>query len=87
MFVRKRRFDELMEFAARLLDAKMRLHQHIDKLHAEISYLKQTRVTPRSSEFSDEEIRALIRLCHPDRHNGSEAATRMTGRLLQLRRR
>lgn len=38
------------------------------------------------SQFTDEEIASLIRLCHPDKHGGSEAATRMTQKLLELRR-
>ena len=39
------------------------------------------------SQFTDEEIASLIRLCHPDKHDGSEAATRMTQRLLEMRKR
>lgn len=38
------------------------------------------------SQFSQDEIKALIRLCHPDKHNGSEAATRLTGKLLEMRK-
>ncbi len=38
------------------------------------------------SQFSQEDIKALIRLCHPDKHNGSEAATRLTGKLLEMRK-
>lgn len=37
------------------------------------------------SQFTDEEIASLIRLCHPDKHNNSQLATRMTQRLLEMR--
>lgn len=36
-------------------------------------------------QFTQSEIESLIRLCHPDKHNGRELATRMTARLLELR--
>ena len=31
------------------------------------------------------EIKKLITLCHPDKHNGKDVATEMTQRLLELR--
>ena len=34
-----------------------------------------------------ERLRQLIRLCHPDLHNGSELATNVTSWLLDLRKR
>jgi hypothetical protein len=41
---------------------------------------------PPAAPLSQEQVRALIKLCHPDRHSGSEAATKMTQWLLSLRR-
>lgn len=38
------------------------------------------------NQFTQEEIKALIRLCHPDRHNGSEASIKITQKLLKLRK-
>lgn len=35
--------------------------------------------------FTEEEIGMMIRLCHPDKHNGSAAATHITQRLLEIR--
>lgn len=43
-------------------------------------------VAPRNSTFTPEEIETLVSLCHPDKHNGSERANKMTARLLQLRK-
>lgn len=39
-----------------------------------------------STQFNKQEIRDLIKLCHPDRHDGSELAQVMTRKLLQLRK-
>lgn len=35
--------------------------------------------------LSGEDLDRLIRLCHPDKHNGSEAATKATQMLLAMR--
>lgn len=36
-------------------------------------------------QFTQEEIRILIQLCHPDKHNGKESAANITKKLLALR--
>lgn len=36
--------------------------------------------------FTPDEIARLVRLCHPDKHGGSAAATEITTKLLQLRK-
>ncbi len=38
-----------------------------------------------AGEFSDEDVDRLIRLCHPDKHNGSEASNAITAKLLTVR--
>lgn len=38
------------------------------------------------NQFDQDEIRSLIRLCHPDRHAGSASAVRITQKLLMLRK-
>lgn len=35
--------------------------------------------------FTKEEIKLLIKLCHPDKHGNSEEANRITSKLLRLR--
>lgn len=35
--------------------------------------------------LSKEEIKTLISLCHPDKHNGKKSAVEITQRLLELR--
>jgi len=36
-------------------------------------------------QFSQEDIKRLLRLCHPDRHDNSDAANEMTKKLLSMR--
>lgn len=40
----------------------------------------------KNSQFTPEEIDKLVRLCHPDKHNNSQAATELTAKLLKLRK-
>lgn len=36
-------------------------------------------------QFTKEEIRILIKFCHPDKHGGSKEAGEITARLLKMR--
>lgn len=46
---------------------------------------QQIHTRPAPPQFSAEEIKRLVRLCHPDRHNNSEASVKMTQKLMNLR--
>lgn len=39
-----------------------------------------------SAQLTQAEIRQLLQLCHPDKHDGKQLAVDMTHRLLQLRK-
>lgn len=39
----------------------------------------------RSLQFDNDDIKRLIRLCHPDKHGNSETANIMTKKLLNMR--
>jgi hypothetical protein len=39
-----------------------------------------------SSEFTQEDIKRLIQLCHPDKHNNSTIAKEITAKLLKHRK-
>ncbi len=45
-------------------------------------------VLPKEAEIqiTQEHITTLLQLCHPDKHDGKESATRMTQLLLSLRK-
>lgn len=58
------------------------LRERVRDLEQEIEALRQqTRIAPRIAEM----LPRLVRLCHPDRHHGSRAATEVTQALLALR--
>lgn len=61
------------------------LVQRINDLGGE-AFLKHAKI-PNSdvSGFSEEDIRSMIYLCHPDKHNNSSSATRITQMLIVLR--
>lgn len=40
---------------------------------------------PTPQQFTKDEISALIRLCHPDKHGGSKTSTEITVKLLEMR--
>lgn len=37
-------------------------------------------------QLTEDEIKSLLNLCHPDKHDGKTAAVRMTQRLLEMRK-
>lgn len=57
-----------------------------DELLAERQQRQREYVEKGDTQLTKEDIDALLRLCHPDRHGGRELATRMTQKLLRLRR-
>jgi hypothetical protein len=44
----------------------------------------EARQATAGRQFDVEELKTLRRLCHPDRHGGSDASTRMSQRINQL---
>ncbi len=56
-----------------------------DELLAERQQRQREYVEKGDTQLTKEDIAALLRLCHPDRHGGRELATRMTQKLLRLR--
>ena len=59
----------------------------VSEYRREISRLRvEVRRMNTPTQFNSEEIKSLIRLCHPDKHNNSDTATRMTQKLLGMRK-
>lgn len=88
MFVRESKYDKVvmkLRLARELLAETEKRLAWSQQMQAnaiqEIARLRDQ----GSSSFTKDEIRTLIRLCHPDRHGGSAAATNMTAKLLSLR--
>lgn len=49
-------------------------------------FLKYGSIQPQGAQISQDEIKTLIQLCHPDKHNGKESAVEITKKLLSLRK-
>jgi predicted nuclease with TOPRIM domain len=54
----------------------------VDKVNAQGGLATLAVGTP---QFTQEEIRRLIMLCHPDKHDGKQSAVEITQKLLRLR--
>lgn len=65
----------------KLIDQWNNLVRKINALGGE-DFLKRHTV---KHQFSPSEIRTLIKLCHPDKHNGKKEAHDMTVKLLELK--
>jgi hypothetical protein len=90
MFVSSAKYNDLVrdtsyvvrEYRA-LLSQWNSLVARINKHGGEAIFDRPAKATP---QFTDDEIRSLIQLCHPDRHNGKESAVRMTQKLTGMRK-
>ncbi len=82
MFVTKTKYAKLLAESQALAHYSRILCDQLVIARARIDKLKSA----PSATFNGSDIDSLIRLCHPDRHGGSEASTRMTQKLLALRK-
>jgi predicted ATP-dependent Lon-type protease len=92
MFVSSRRYNELkrqfeaVKFALKI--SQKDRAKDIDDYNGLVdryNILSNKVVEMGNTALSKEEINSLIRLCHPDKHNGKESASRMTQKLLEMR--
>lgn len=101
MFVRKSKYEEVVNKLERiefdrgfeimryngLVEDYNRLVRWIKK-RGGVDVIDQAIAIARqpASTFTNDEIKTLIRLCHPDKHNGSVAANSITTKLLKMRK-
>jgi hypothetical protein len=57
-----------------------------EQLAAEVHLARMSNAKAAAPQFTQEQIRTLITLCHPDKHDGKESAKTMTQQLLQMRK-
>lgn len=81
MFVSKSKYEQAVRYAE-IMKIKYELEVFSHNMTKSLSSKKPGQDT---SQFTSEEIKTLIGLCHPDKHNGSISANKMTTRLLALR--
>lgn len=60
------------------IDMELKMQEKIDRLEARI------KESSKSTAFSERQIRRLIQLCHPDRHDNSKASNEATIDLIKL---
>ena len=73
-----RAHDNLIDRYNNLVDEWNGLVQKINERGGQMSNQQNTQFTP-------DELRTLLSLCHPDRHGGKESATRITQKLIAMR--
>lgn len=97
MFVRQSTYDKMFHraiaaeaFAAALKERYIAKGQEWDALVHRINRLGgeaflRSGERHVAAQFTPDELRSLIQLCHPDKHEGKPAATEMTAKLLKMR--
>lgn len=76
----ERKYEDMSDKYQRLLGKWNRLVTHINRKGGQ-EFLQST----AKVQFTSDEIKKLISLCHPDRHQGSKIAGEMTVKLLKMR--
>ena len=88
MFVTKSKYDSLLSEKYAFEAAFYRLNKKWNNLVDTINE-KGGRIfldgEIKNKEFNEEEIKILIQLCHPDKHNGKQIAIDITKKLLDIR--
>jgi hypothetical protein len=72
----------LLEQAGRTIEI---LESQVKYLKDDLKELNRKKLELSAPQFTKEEIRSLLMLVHPDRHDGKESAVRMTQKLLAMR--
>jgi hypothetical protein len=80
----KKRDKALAEYDD-LIEEVRRLQGHLDRAFSDIRALQDER--DRATVIPPEKLKALVQLCHPDRHGNSQAANDATVWLLAQRKR
>ena len=85
----RKKHDNLQRAAVDLLqerdDKYKTMHSYmracVNRLEAELS-----KARANSGQFTQDELRSLVQLVHPDKHGGKEVAVRMTQKINSLRK-
>lgn len=82
MFVRRSKYDDL-KIRCEWLQIQLRAQIGCyDELRKRLQRSKQVQASP---QLSQDDIKRMLILCHPDKHGGKTIATEVTQKLLQLR--
>lgn len=82
-----RAFDELMEAAQDGLRELSRVTTELHTAKMEVAAARQSAASAgRNAQFTPEQLRTLLQLCHPDKHGGKESAVQITQHINSLRK-
>lgn len=95
MFIRSKTFDNLnmdcMKLRTRVVIAENKYQRLLREWNGLVDKINESGGSEFleggivKNEFSKGEIKTLLSLCHPDKHNGKKSATDITVKLLALR--
>lgn len=89
MFWNNKNKEKILELERQVLRQKLIISEMNGVYNNLLNYSKTLEVVVTDSSFTpmftSDEIKSLITLCHPDKHNGKLIATQLTQRLLELR--
>ncbi|MNO13196.1 hypothetical protein D3C76_28250 [compost metagenome] len=95
MFVSSKKHNALLAEASslrlQLLDKQLEFKKLVDQWNELVNTINEKGGQSfldgqvSNTQLSQEEIKTLIQLCHPDKHAGKESAKRLTQKLLTLR--
>jgi hypothetical protein len=87
MFVSKSRYLALQQHLTHTIQGYAALAGKWSKLVDQINELGGERFLVYGHLFTERELDVLVKLCHPDKHQGSKEANEMTSLLLEIRSR
>ncbi len=79
-----RAHDNLIDRYNNLIDEWNGLVQKINERGGK-AFLDGQMSNQQNTQFTPDELRTLLSLCHPDKHGGKESATRVTQKLIAMR--
>lgn len=85
MFVTKSKYDSLVRKYSDLVDLHADAVSTANKLVERINEKGGKEFLDHGIVFSEEDLDKLIRLCHPDKHQGSKNSESATKLLLKMR--
>lgn len=85
MFVLKSKYDRLQREYDQLLELACDINTRYENLQHEYrEYRVYYKSNSTTHQFTDQELKSLLNLIHPDKHNGKQSATNMTQKVLRL---
>ncbi len=88
MFVSQKRYDRLKLEMDVTFELAIKYGRQRNAAEAKALKLEQAlrKATSSQEQFSQDEIRSLLVLIHPDKHDGKESAKVLTQKLLRMRK-